>query len=359
MLRLFTRRTNDVTYFTNDPAFELDGLRPGAAGWWLRGHGDPHDETAVRRVLTTSARSRIFGYDLVVAAPRMVSLLLALDPGHAPRVIEAHRRAVVAAVGYLERHGLVVRDRRFGGDRESGGRWESVVSFTHGVNHHGDPHLHDHVVFGARPADVDTVLDGWSLRAHLETADALYRTELRHRVGVTTRWDVWRSLAGVEHVVGVDEGYRALWGGHHDERGPKRLWSREDIAHHWATSRERWRAEVVVPAPARTTTLDEHCFAGAFEGRDRVARRDLVAAWANAAVFGMPAVEVERAVDLCYPAVTSGRGWREELIGVHQARAIALIRERGPRPLDATALRQWQDRTSTALTPETGLSLSR
>ena len=40
MLRLFVRRSDDVRYFSDDAALELEGLRDGGPGWWLRGEGD-------------------------------------------------------------------------------------------------------------------------------------------------------------------------------------------------------------------------------------------------------------------------------------------------------------------------------
>ena len=53
MLRLMARRTNDVTYFTNDAAHELDGLRRGGPGWWLRGEGETRDPGHVAQVQLT------------------------------------------------------------------------------------------------------------------------------------------------------------------------------------------------------------------------------------------------------------------------------------------------------------------
>ena len=106
------RRSNDVTYFTRDAAREIEGLRDGDPGWWLRGGGDTRDPRDVARTFTTSERSKVVGYDLVVAAPRPISTLLAVDPYHARGVIEAHRASVRAAMDYLEDRALVVRDRR-------------------------------------------------------------------------------------------------------------------------------------------------------------------------------------------------------------------------------------------------------
>src|SRR5271155_4282654 len=143
MLRLFVRRSNDVTYFTNDAARELDTLREGGPGWWLRGSGDVRDARDVEQVFTTSERSRVVGYDVVVAAPRPVSILVAIDPGQAGQVVAAHRASVKASMHYLEERALVVRDRRAGEDRDVAATWQRVVSFTHGLNRHGEPHLPD------------------------------------------------------------------------------------------------------------------------------------------------------------------------------------------------------------------------
>jgi hypothetical protein len=207
------RRSNDVTYFTRDAALELEGLRGGGPGWWLRGEGDTRDPSDVSRVLVTSERSKVVGYDLIVAAPRPISILLAIDPDHGAGVIGAHRASVRATMDYLEDRALVVRDRRNGHDREESATWESVVAFTHGVNRHGEPHLHDHVLVGAQPEGHSNVLDSRALFAHALAADALYRASLRHELASRTRWTAWRSFEGIERVDGLDEGYRALWWG--------------------------------------------------------------------------------------------------------------------------------------------------
>ena len=103
-----------MSYFTNDAARELDGVREGGPGWWLRGEGDTRDPRTVERVLVTSERSRVQGYDVIIAAPRPISILLALDPDGARGVVEAHR--VVGA-----RHHVVPGGPRAGGARSA--RW--------------------------------------------------------------------------------------------------------------------------------------------------------------------------------------------------------------------------------------------
>ncbi len=200
MLRIFTRRSNDVRYFTDDHARELEGFREDA-GWWLRGEGDVREPSDVQQVFSTSSRSQILGYDLVYAAPRPISLLIALEPDSIRGVIDAHRASVAASVQYLEERAVVVREQVRGEVRDSGGSWERMVSYTHGVNRHGEPHLHDHVLVGARTRGATNVLDSRSLLVHAQAADALYRASLRHELASQTGLRAWRSFAGIEHVL--------------------------------------------------------------------------------------------------------------------------------------------------------------
>ena len=328
MIRVLSRRSNDVSYFTDDRA------------------GDSGDPRCVAEVLRTSQRSSILGYDIVVAAPRPTSILLAIDAEHGSGVVAAHRTSVGAAIDYLEEHALVVRDRRGGEDRDQAGRWTGIVGFTHGVNRHGEPHLHDHVLVGALPEGSRSVLDSRGLFAHLEAADALYRTSLRHELKERTSWSAWRSFEGVEHVVGLDEGYRALWGGHHADRGEKLHWRRRDAIEQWRDDRARFDSLGVIDPPTRhRSTLDEHGFAGALEGRRDVTRRHVIAAWSNAARFGQDPAAVARAVDTLYPELTGARGVREPSISVREARMTAQVRERGARPLETPDLERWRQRS--------------
>ena len=344
MVRIFVRRTNDVRYFTQDPARELDGLRDGGPGWWLRGGGDTRDDETVARVFTSTPRATVTGYDLVVAAPRPTSILVAVDPDRAYQVIRAHRASVRAAVQYLEERALIVRERRNYEDHDRPGKWENIVSFTHGINRHGEPHLHDHVLVGARPEDSRTVLDGRSLFVHAPAADALYRASLRYELGERTPWRAWRSFGGVEHVAGLDEGYRVLWGGHHDQKGEKVLWERDDVVSHWRESERRYESQGVVALPTRPD-FDEHAFAGAFEGRIAVARRHVVTAWSNAAVYGQAPAPMNQAIDELLPSLRGSRGVREATVGVTEARMTAMIRDHGPRPTRAEDLARWSQRS--------------
>jgi len=89
-----------------------------------------------------------------------------------PRVVvAAHRASVRAAMSYLEDRALVVRETRGGDRHQHAASWRSVVSFTHGLNRHGEPTYSDHVLIGARPAGERNVLDSRALYAHAPSAD--------------------------------------------------------------------------------------------------------------------------------------------------------------------------------------------
>lgn len=339
MIRVYPRTSADVSYFTNDPALELDGLRDGPAGRWLRGSG-PLEEDAVARVFASTSRARTVGYDIVIAAPRPTSILLAVDAASAPAIVAAHQEAAREAINYLEERALVVRDRRFGGDYEDPASWARIAAFTHGVNRHGEPHLHDHVLVGAQPVGQTGVLNRRALSVHLLAAGAVYGAHLRDAVARDTPWRPWRSFYGTDHVLGLDEGYRALWGGHFEDRPAKEQWTRAEIQERWAAELTRFEEVAVVPAPRRgRDTIDEHRFAASFEGQSRVTRSDIVAAWANAAPWGLSAQTVDRAITLQYPELHDARGSREESISLSRARQIGAVRDHGERTLDG----RWND----------------
>jgi hypothetical protein len=174
----------------------------------------------------------------------------------------------------------------------------------------------------------------------------LYRSSLRFELAQRTSWRAWRSFEGVDHVVGMDEGYRALWSGHHRDRGEKLSWSRGETITAWSTDRAKYVALGESRPPSRDIhVLDEHTFASAFEGRSEVARRHVVASWANAATFGHNPTELLQGVDVLYPQLRDGRGIHESVTSVARARLVATVRELGPRPLDVNAFERWHQRS--------------
>ena len=128
-------------------------------------------------------------------------------------------------------------------------------------------------------------------------------------------------------MAGLDEGYRALWGGHFAQRGEKVLWRRDEVVATWANDASRFEALGVIAPPERGgNVLDEHSFAGSFEGSTGVTRRQIVQAWANAARFGQSASAITRAVDDLYPELRESRGVREVSISIARARMTAHVR---------------------------------
>ena len=321
MIHVFVRRSSDVEYLTSDRAEELADARPGAPGWWLRGTGDTRSSAEVAGVLQTTARASVVGYDVVVAAPRPLSILIALDAQAAPGVVAAHRAGVLAAIDYLEDRALVVRQRVEGGEYLRQASWSRVVGFTHGINRSGEPHLHDHVLVGARPDHESTVADSRSLFTHLPAADALYRSTLRLGVNQYTARTAWRSFSGVEGVTGLDEGYRAIWGGYADERGDKPSWTREQVVERWRRDLGRFEPIGETPEPPRRL-FDAHLFAAAFEGATRITRRDLVRAFANASPFGIEASAVGAAIDGLHPHLRTAYGLDERPVLLAEARRL-------------------------------------
>ena len=99
--------------------YYLDGRAPG---WWLGGGAsdlglrNPVDERALpdllaghrpggEMLLGRVPRNRRSGFDLILAAPKSVSLLAALgDDGAAGRLLGAHEQAVRSTLDYLERN---------------------------------------------------------------------------------------------------------------------------------------------------------------------------------------------------------------------------------------------------------------
>ena len=330
------RRTNDVTYFTHDAAHELEGLRRGGPGWWLRGEGETRDPARRRpNVLTTSERSKVCGYDLVVAAPRPISALLAIDPYHARGVMDAHRASVRVAIDYLEDRAVVVRERRKGhvsgalgalGARRRLHSWRQSTRRTPLARPRvgGCP---------TRPVNAMSWTRGLSTRTptpptrciapHCDTNSP---RALRGVRGARSK----ASSVSLTSTKGIGRCGRDTT----RERGEKLSWSRDDTIRSWTSDLARFEPLGVVEAPSRgRRVLDEHRFAGAFEGRYGVARRHVVEAWANAATFGQDPRELIHQIDVLYPRAREfARRVRD-----HDVRSRRSFARRGARTRPAAA----------------------
>jgi hypothetical protein len=76
-----------------------------------------------------------------------------------------------------------------------------------------------------------------------------------------------------------------------------------------------------------------------------VARRHLVAAWANAATFGQDPRDLARQIDEVYPGLRSRGGVYEPMMPVRDARMMTTVREHGPRPLERGQFDEWRERS--------------
>jgi len=344
MIRFIARHSLDASYYVADRSLELDGVRPGSPGYWIRGSG-PIDSSVLERSWQSPQRAKIVGYDLIVAAPRTVSALLALGEIEEQRqLVTDHRESVRSAIDYIEARGLVVNTTMAGESIEQRGRWSSIVAFTHGVNRIGEPHLHDHVLVGALPHYRSRVLNRQALSAHLLAADAIYRAELRFRINRHGVRGAWRTFGGIDLVQGVDEGHRALWPGDRTWGAQKASWTRPGIVDKWRSDLLRFEKIQMREPPVRTASINEQVFGAHFEGSISVSRRDLIAATANAASSGILRSSVESFVDFHYPDLAADRGLTEKRIGITHARQSALVRERGPRPLEIEDAIRWRQR---------------
>jgi conjugative relaxase-like TrwC/TraI family protein len=132
---------------------------------------------------------KVTGFDLAFRAPKSVSLAwgLAEDEQVAAQVREAHRVAVRAALGYLEREAGLTR-RGAGGSERVAGSGLAAAAFEHRTSREGDPLLHTHVVVANLIRTVDDgvwrTLDSRGLYRHAKTAGVLYQAQLRHELTV-------------------------------------------------------------------------------------------------------------------------------------------------------------------------------
>jgi len=346
MIRIFTKRSLSADYYVRDAALELDGVREGPAGYFLRGSGDLTSSDLLRDLWRTSPRASVVGYDIVIAAPRPLSILLAIGSlDEQRRLVADHRQSVASAMAYLETRGIVVRTALEGETLDQRGRWGSVIGFTHGVNRQGEPHLHDHVLVPALTEHRRAVLDSRSLEAHAEAADALYRAEMRSRLAEGGVREAWRNFRGIEVVEGVDEGARAVWPGERTRGAEKRYWSRQEILEKWHRDAQGIASIYEHARPRHDRRcINEQIFGQHILSRVSIGRRHVVEAFANAATFGARAADIDHLVNALYPEHRMEFGIREATLSRPMALQLDLVRERGPRPVAFLELERWTQR---------------
>jgi conjugative relaxase-like TrwC/TraI family protein len=136
------------------------------------------------------ASGAVPGFDLTFSAPKSVSLLWGLGGAEvAAEVKVAHREAVQAALGYMQREACWTR-RGAGGSQFLKGEGYLAAAYLHRSSRNGDPQLHTHVlVANATKADGRwTRLYHPAIYNHATTASYIYeahlRDELARRLGV-------------------------------------------------------------------------------------------------------------------------------------------------------------------------------
>lgn len=318
----------DGTYYLCDPAHELDGLRQGPPGRVLLGRDGPVGQR-LEDLLSRRLPDGVRAFDVIVAAPKPVSVLLAIDPARGAEVVALHQRGVDEVLGYLcDEAGS---DGRIAGPM--------AIGFTHGINRLGDPHLHTHVLVSSHEAD-GTALRGWRLRTRAATADALYLSSVRHDLAAATGRDAWLGPRGGTHVEGV--GYELVAATTSPRERDGRVVRASEKPHPTRDeARAAWKARIEAAeplghpaAPARTSTIDEYRFAASL-GNRTVGRHDVIAAWAGACVRGAPVPEVLEAAARVAPGLSDGR--QPSVV----VRDDAGVRVLGPRPIDPAALGAW------------------
>ncbi|HEV3213157.1 MAG TPA: relaxase domain-containing protein [Acidimicrobiales bacterium] len=299
------------------------------------GRRDAPVDLAVEQLLARPVPGGRRALDVIVAAPKPVSVLLATErPDVARRVVALHERAVAAAHGYLVGEGV---------DGVPASRDALAVGFTHGVNRSLDPHLHTHVLVAARGPD-GVPVDARSLRWRARSADALYLAALRDGLPEAAGRRAWVGRSGTTLVDGVDLGLVAATttprsrGGQLERGGQKRHPTRAEV-------RRRWDAQVascppigaVAPPPGRTPAIDEHRFAAAL-GVGLVGHADVVRAWGAACTFGERPDRLRLAAALAAPELAAGA--RRPAVVVADAVGVRVL---GARPRDPAALARWRE----------------
>jgi conjugative relaxase-like TrwC/TraI family protein len=403
MLGMHRLTTQGAEYYLSDLAQELplpqrggDGGRAAwsgraAEGLGLRGAIDPghlrvvldgRHPTSGHRL--RSERATVLGFDLTFSAPKSVSVVFALGGEEAARhVVAAHREGVQGALRYVESHALSA-------PRGSGEQREIVpttglvaASFTHGVNRNLDPHLHTHVVMANMVHGYDSrwsACDHRGLSAHRAAASAVYESHLRAQLSIRLGLrfveapGLRAEVGGVSPFLLGEFSSRAAdirrhmaEQGAHSARGARVAWAATrpdkragldfgELSSQWerrARSFGNPRAEmaaVLAPRPVRAPaqTVHEHRFGAmlSFAPDGAARRRDVVAAFATAAVDGAEEHGLEQLAQLWTPTLSERaqvgvaedrRTLRSVIPGGH------LLVTLGPRPLNPVEHEVWRE----------------
>ncbi len=144
----------------------------------------------------TRTRGKI-GWDLTLSCPKDVSILWGLGDEPTQRAVEqAHRRAVMAAVEFMESAAFVSRRGTTGSRAEKVGA--VIAAFEHGTSRVQDPQLHTHlIVFNVGLRDDGTwgALRSRDFYVYRKAIDAIYMAELATGIRTSLRIPLESSLS--------------------------------------------------------------------------------------------------------------------------------------------------------------------
>jgi len=172
----------------------------------------PVARTALGRAWRADA---VTGFDLTFSAPKSVSALWAVGGTVAgQQVVDAHRAAVMAAMGYLDTHAAVSRRGTDGTEQIATGGLVAAL-FDHRTSRAGDPQLHTHALVPNKLRCADGVwrtVDGHEIYHHKKAAGAVYqaalRAELHARLGVVFEP---ANAHGQAEIAGVPTDLMTAW----------------------------------------------------------------------------------------------------------------------------------------------------
>ena len=257
---------NAGVYYTEElPSYYLDAGEP--RGLWF---GDAATSLGLAGVVDDAAFVNVIGgldptgsfvlgrlhgeesvraFDVTFSAPKSVSVLWGLgDETTRAQVLAAHDAAVVAAMGWIERH-ATTRMRVNGQVCVVDAEGITAALFRQHTSRSGDPQLHTHVVIANRVLAPDgrfLALDARYLKFDQRTVSAVYHAgleaELTQRLGVR-----WESPAhGISELSHVPVGLRAEFSLRSldvEERLRVKLARFGQSLGREPTPRERWRLE--------------------------------------------------------------------------------------------------------------------
>lgn len=158
-------------------------------------------------------RRKTVAFDLAFSAPKSVSLLrMAADEKTSKTVDQAHERAVLAALSYVEQEGWKGRARvtREDGSRERitvEGTGTIGVLYRHETTRNADPQLHSHAVLAnvVRPERGDAqAINSPVLYQQAKTAGSVYQAVLRGELGRELGIEFDTPVNGLADIKGFD-----------------------------------------------------------------------------------------------------------------------------------------------------------